>query len=421
MTRKGRSAEERLLEDMMRESRRFRDRDVRETAYALLSSANELFKFNQSCLFFVDRLALTARPEFALGSTTREEHNGKLESISNGNRRRVDVLDMDQDLNARLKNVVVDLARPSIMQRVVEEGKSYFGTEPYHALTPADHEYNALFRPQDEAPADAFMLWTLKGSHDKVIGVMYANKVFSREPLSCTRADLERTGFDHIRYVAASNLGRYAHMSEMLRRIKHETRNPLTSAGGWIAYVLRHSSESACDPTLVRDALMRARDDVEKTSMYIARIDEITGDIRPQPSVFDMSQMLGGLLGSERMKFGLEYCVDMEGNLDVYADHILSEGVLRNLVRNARMAMEDAKHAGEDPGVLEVRMQDEREVLYLCMKKRPALREAGFREGRMGIGTGIVKEECEKMGVRFERVSEAYGTSVSLWFPRGPA
>jgi signal transduction histidine kinase len=150
-----------------------------------------------------------------------------------------------------------------------------------------------------------------------------------------------------------------------------------------------------------------------------------------RPTLFPLAEVVNDVVESERMATGdydISYAEDVPMGLILRADPEQLYRILRNLVRNARQAIEATGKPGE---IMVAAREDAREWVITITDTGPGLPKrardllfqpfaAGGRKGGTGLGLAIAAELARGHGGRLELLRTGDdGTVFSVYLPRG--
>jgi len=220
---------------------------------------------------------------------------------------------------------------------------------------------------------------------------------------------------------------RLAQLGGAVARISHDLRNILTTT-----QLFADRVEMSEDPSVQRtvpkliDSINRAVNLTESTLAF-GRAEEPA----PRLTRFPLTQVVNDVVESERLATGdydISYGEDVPAGLVLRADAEQLYRVLRNLVRNARQAIQATGEPGEiavaaHEGAHEWSITVSDTGPGLPKKARDTLFQpfsSGGRKGGTGLGLAIADELVRGHGGRLELVDTgAEGTSFSVHLPRG--
>ena len=220
-------------------------------------------------------------------------------------------------------------------------------------------------------------------------------------------------------------------VGEMAATLAHELNQPLSAIVNYLNGSLRLVGQAG-GPVQVERALLAARTQAEHAAAVIARLREFVRAREPRRDAHDLSDIAGTVLEllrleAERQQVGIE--VALAGTLpQVYADKVMVEQVLLNLVKNAIEAMREVDAAGRElriegrvnlDGEIEVRVCDRGKGLT------PAEGEQLFspfyttKSDGLGIGLAICRSIIEyHEGRLFFEPREGGGSVFGFTLPR---
>ena len=219
---------------------------------------------------------------------------------------------------------------------------------------------------------------------------------------------------------------RLAQLGGAVARISHDLRNILTTA-----QLFADRVEMSEDPGVQRavpklmGSISRAVNLCESTLAF-GKAEEPA----PRLTRFNLSEVVGDVVDSERLAAGeddISYSEDVPANLSVRADPEQLYRILRNLVRNARQALQGA--SGGEIMVSGYETADEWTIRVedtgpgLPPKAQELLFQpfaAGGRKGGTGLGLAISAELVRGHGGRLElERTGPDGTVFAIHLPRG--
>lgn len=220
---------------------------------------------------------------------------------------------------------------------------------------------------------------------------------------------------------------RLAQLGGAVARISHDLRNILTTA-----QLFADRVEDSADPGVARTApkligsINRAVNLCESTLAF-GRAEEPP----PRLSRFALAEVVSDVIESERLATGeheISYGEDVPAGLMLRADPEQLYRILRNLVRNARQAIE----ASGKPGEIVVSGSEEPDGWAITVADTgpglpPRAQEllfqpfaAGGRKGGSGLGLAIASDLVRGHGGRLELVETGpEGTVFAIHLPRG--
>jgi C4-dicarboxylate-specific signal transduction histidine kinase len=136
-------------------------------------------------------------------------------------------------------------------------------------------------------------------------------------------------------------------VGEMATTLAHELNQPLAAIVNYLSVGLRLLGREGTDQTRVSEALQYARAQAEHASQVIARLREFVRAREPKRDVYDPTELVASvmrLLALEAEKHRVRIDVEITPNArSVYADRVMIEQVLLNLMKNGIEAMRAAK------------------------------------------------------------------------------
>ncbi|MFC4729893.1 sensor histidine kinase [Coralloluteibacterium thermophilus] len=210
-----------------------------------------------------------------------------------------------------------------------------------------------------------------------------------REALQSHKAQQERLLFT----------SRMMSVGEMAATLAHELNQPLAAIVNYLNGSLRLVGQAG-GPGQVERALLSARSQAEHASAVIARVREFVRAREPRRDAHAVAEIAGNvieLLRLEAERLGL--CIDLaldDGLPMVYADRVMVEQVLLNLVKNAIEAMRDVPPARRElrvqarenlDGEVELRVLDR--GAGLSDSEREHLFSPFFTTKSDGLGIGL--------------------------------
>ncbi|SMH49756.1 HAMP domain-containing sensor histidine kinase [Maritimibacter sp. HL-12] len=220
---------------------------------------------------------------------------------------------------------------------------------------------------------------------------------------------------------------RLAQLGGAVARISHDLRNILTTT-----QLFADRVEMSKDPMVQRalpkliGSINRAVNLTESTLAFGS-----AEEPAPRLTLTALSEVVNDVVESERMATGdhdISYAEDVPMGLTLRADPEQLYRILRNLVRNARQAIEATGKAGE---IMVAAREDPKEWVITVTDTGPGLpkkaREllfqpfaAGGRKGGTGLGLAIAAELARGHGGRLELVRTGEdGTVFAICLPRG--
>jgi signal transduction histidine kinase len=220
---------------------------------------------------------------------------------------------------------------------------------------------------------------------------------------------------------------RLAQLGGAVARISHDLRNILTTT-----QLFADRVEMSNDPMVQRalpkliGSINRAVNLTESTLAF-GRAEEPA----PRLTLFPLAEVVNDVVESERMATGdydISYAEDVPMGLILRADPEQLYRILRNLVRNARQAIEATGKPGE---IMVAAREDAREWVITITDTGPGLPKrardllfqpfaAGGRKGGTGLGLAIAAELARGHGGRLELLRTGDdGTVFSVYLPRG--
>lgn len=220
-------------------------------------------------------------------------------------------------------------------------------------------------------------------------------------------------------------------VGEMAATLAHELNQPLAAIVNYLNGSLRLVGQAG-GPAQVERALVAARTQAEHAAAVIARVREFVRAREPRRDAHDLAAIAGTVLEllrleAERQQVEIE--VALAGTLPaVYADKVMVEQVLLNLVKNAIEAMREVDAAGRDLRI-EGRVNLDGEVeVRVCDRGRgltPAEGEQLFspfyttKSDGLGIGLAICRSIIEyHEGRLFFEPREGGGSVFGFTLPR---
>jgi signal transduction histidine kinase len=220
---------------------------------------------------------------------------------------------------------------------------------------------------------------------------------------------------------------RLAQLGGAVARISHDLRNILTTT-----QLFADRVEMSEDPMVQRalpkliGSINRAVNLTESTLAFGS-----AEEPAPRLTLIPLAEVVNDVVESERMATGdhdISYAEDVPMGLTLRADPEQLYRILRNLVRNARQAIEATGKAGE---IMVAAREDPKEWVITVTDTGPGLpkkaREllfqpfaAGGRKGGTGLGLAIAAELARGHGGRLELVRTGEdGTVFAICLPRG--
>lgn len=168
--------------------------------------------------------------------------------------------------------------------------------------------------------------------------------VVSAIDITKRQQDLSAHKMQHERLLFTS---RSMSVGEMATTLAHELNQPLAAIVNYLSVGLRLLGREGTDQTRVSEALQYARAQAEHASQVIARLREFVRAREPKRDVYDPTELVASvmrLLALEAEKHRVRIDVEITPNArSVYADRVMIEQVLLNLMKNGIEAMRAAK------------------------------------------------------------------------------
>lgn len=161
-------------------------------------------------------------------------------------------------------------------------------------------------------------------------------------------------------------------VGEMAATLAHELNQPLAAIVNYLNGSLRLTEQPAATASAsIRRALEAARTQAEHAAAVISRVREFVRAREPRRDAHDIRRIAGTVLEllrleAERMQLRIDLAF-APGLPDVYADHVMVEQVLLNLVKNGIESMREIPPARRDlriegrrnlDGEVEIRVYD---------------------------------------------------------------
>ncbi len=213
-----------------------------------------------------------------------------------------------------------------------------------------------------------------------------------------------------------------------LSNVSHELKTPIALIQGYAEGLMDGITDDPESTAFYCEVIV---DEAQKMNQIVKRLlslDQIeSGQMEMTPEVFNLSEMIRGVAQSTRMLAGEKQCelkLDLVGDVMVYADQFMTEGILQNYLSNAW-------HYVSDPGVVTVKeiLQGDRVVVSVHDTGDP-IPEADLEHiwdkfykvdkartrsyGGSGIGLSIVRALINAQGERCGAINRDGG--VDFWF-----
>ena len=196
-------------------------------------------------------------------------------------------------------------------------------------------------------------------------------------------------------------------VGEMAATLAHELNQPLAAIVNYLNGSLR-LVDQAGGPVQVERALVAARTQAEHAAAVISRVREFVRSREPRRDARDLVQITGTVvellrLEAERLQLRIELAL-APGLPEVYADRVMVEQVLLNLVKNAIEAMREVPAAQRGlriegrvnlDGEVEVRVCDRGEGLSEEQGKQLFSPFFTTKSDGLGIGLAICRSIIE--------------------------
>ena len=196
-------------------------------------------------------------------------------------------------------------------------------------------------------------------------------------------------------------------VGEMAATLAHELNQPLAAIVNYLNGSLRLVGQAG-GPAQVERALLAARTQAEHAAAVIARVREFVRAREPRRDAHDLSTIAGTVLEllrleAERQQLAIN--VSLADTLPpVYADKVMVEQVLLNLVKNGIEAMREMDPTGRDLGI-EGRVNLDGEIEVRVCDRGPGLTAAEgeqlfspfytTKSDGLGIGLAICRSIIE--------------------------
>jgi C4-dicarboxylate-specific signal transduction histidine kinase len=136
-------------------------------------------------------------------------------------------------------------------------------------------------------------------------------------------------------------------VGEMATTLAHELNQPLATIVNYLSVGLRLLDREGTDTRRLAEALEHARNQAEHASQVIARLREFVRAREPKRDRQVPSELVASvlrLLTLEAERHNVRVDIDIPADLpDVFADRVMIEQVLLNLIKNGIEAMREAK------------------------------------------------------------------------------
>ncbi len=192
--------------------------------------------------------------------------------------------------------------------------------------------------------------------------------------------------------------GRLITMGEMASTLAHELNQPLSAIANYCAGCVTRLQGGHGRPEELLGAMQKASFQAERAGKIIRRIREFVKKSEPRRSAVQISEVLDDALGFAEIdarRMGIRIHAELEPDLPpVYADRIMIEQVVLNLVKNGMDAMADAV---ADERVLTVRARP-----YGAHAVEVAVIDRGHgidEEDRLRLFTPFYTTKAEGMGM----------------------
>ncbi len=190
-------------------------------------------------------------------------------------------------------------------------------------------------------------------------------------------------------------------MGEMASSLAHELNQPLTAISNYSTGVFSRMQGGTVDPVVLLPVLKKTTEQAQRAGDIIRRIREFVKRSEPKRSQTDLRQVIEDAVGFaeiEAKRRNVKIRTELTDNLaPVFADRILIEQVLLNLLKNGVDSMKDSPLTGQSRHILLQVIDSRDEVEFrvtdrghgIADKNKSRLFEPFFSTKSDGMGMGL--------------------------------
>jgi PAS domain S-box-containing protein len=218
---------------------------------------------------------------------------------------------------------------------------------------------------------------------------------------------------------------RLINMGEMASMLAHELNQPLAAIANYCAGCVSRMEEGEWQATDLLAAMKKASAQAERAGKIVRRVREFVKKTTPQRSMVQIGEVLDEVLGFadiDARRTGIRLLAEIEAELpQVFADRIMIEQVVLNLVRNGFDAMAEALPAQRELR-LRARRQGPQAVEIAIIDRGHGISEEDrsqlftpfftTKEEGMGMGLNICRSIIEFHDARLQVDANPDGGSV---------
>ena len=397
------------------------------------------YGFNRVAFYEVDPYEKFAKPVWVIGPDTKDEHSSiesKLGGVSLDSKLHDDgpaevKLRTSASLEEKFKSYDIPLDKPSRFQKSLATEKSFYGiSENGHGLTEVDKKIAETFGTND------YVLITVKGRGEKVIGWFYGDYKFSQKELYengksiVNKEDIRQiveitsTFLQTIRdYESRKEMERLAALGEGAAYVAHEIRNPLTSIGGFA----RRLNQKAVDETSKNYTSIMINE-VKRLELILNQTTDFAKkDLNANLGAVEAYKTIEETINiTNTNSSGITYEIDDFGkDVKIFADYNHIKAATMNLAKNAFEAIKDDPKKGK----LSVGIRVDDEFAYVYFNNPQVIPPEVYSKistpffttkGSKGTGLGIltVKKYMEaNKGELLSYTSPEFGTTFIMKLP----
>jgi len=218
---------------------------------------------------------------------------------------------------------------------------------------------------------------------------------------------------------------RLVSLAEAASTLSHELNQPLVAIVGYTSACARLLDAAEPDRPALSEAMRKCGEQATRAGAIIRRMTELTRRRSPQLAACDLNLTIRQTLvwaESELERAGVRADLRLAGDLGlVWADRILVEQVMLNLVQNAIDAMRDAPHADRTmriashragAGAVQVSVADRGCGISRAIAERLYTPFFTTKASGLGLGLGICRSVVEMHGGRLWHTDAEGGGSV---------